>query len=120
MTDRILNGPDTSQVLADENASWLLPDNLGTTCDVAQYNSGTNTTTVVDHLKYDAFGKITSQSNSAFQPLFAYTGMRTQINLVSGWESWLWCGAIILVATIGKFGGTGARTTRPPHTSPIA
>jgi Kef-type K+ transport system membrane component KefB len=37
---------------------------------------------------------------------FAYTGMRTQINLVNGWESWLWCGAIILVATIGKFGGT--------------
>jgi Kef-type K+ transport system membrane component KefB len=37
---------------------------------------------------------------------FAYTGMRTQISLVSGWESWLWCAAIILVATIGKFGGT--------------
>ncbi|HEV3339612.1 MAG TPA: cation:proton antiporter [Pirellulales bacterium] len=37
---------------------------------------------------------------------FAYTGMRTQINLVSGWENWLWCGAIVLVATIGKFGGT--------------
>jgi Kef-type K+ transport system membrane component KefB len=37
---------------------------------------------------------------------FAYTGMRTQISLVSGWENWLWCGAIILVATLGKFGGT--------------
>ena len=32
--------------------------------------------------------------------------MRAQINLVSGWESWLWCAAIILAATIGKFGGT--------------
>ncbi len=37
---------------------------------------------------------------------FAYTGMRTQIALVSGWENWLWCAAIILVATLGKFGGT--------------
>lgn len=37
---------------------------------------------------------------------FAYTGMRTQIHLVSGWENWFWCGAIILVATVGKFGGT--------------
>ncbi len=37
---------------------------------------------------------------------FAFTGMRTQINLMSGWDSWLWCGAIILVATAGKFGGT--------------
>ncbi len=37
---------------------------------------------------------------------FAYTGMRTRINLVSGVEQWLLCGAIILVATVGKFGGT--------------
>ncbi|MFN0054338.1 MAG: cation:proton antiporter [Planctomycetales bacterium] len=39
---------------------------------------------------------------------FAFAGMRTQIGLVSGWENWLWCGAIILVATVGKFGGTVA------------
>lgn len=37
---------------------------------------------------------------------FAYTGMRTHISLVSGLDSWLWCGAIILMATLGKFGGT--------------
>jgi Kef-type K+ transport system membrane component KefB len=37
---------------------------------------------------------------------FAYTGMRTEIGLVSGWNDWLICGAIILVATLGKFGGT--------------
>ena len=37
---------------------------------------------------------------------FAFTGMRTQIGLVSGYEQWLVCGLIILVATAGKFGGT--------------
>ena len=37
---------------------------------------------------------------------FAYTGMRTQIGLVSGWENWLICGAIIAVASLAKFGGT--------------
>jgi Kef-type K+ transport system membrane component KefB len=37
---------------------------------------------------------------------FALTGMRTQIGLIAGWENWLWCGAIILVATAGKFGGS--------------
>ncbi len=44
---------------------------------------------------------------------FALTGMRTQIGLVSGWENWLFCVIIILVATAGKFGGTfiAARTT---------
>jgi K+:H+ antiporter len=25
---------------------------------------------------------------------------------VSGWQAWAWCAAIILVATLGKFGGT--------------
>ncbi|HVK15968.1 MAG TPA: cation:proton antiporter [Fimbriiglobus sp.] len=36
---------------------------------------------------------------------FAYTGMRMQIGLVSSAEDWLRCGAIVLVATAGKFGG---------------
>ena len=37
---------------------------------------------------------------------FAYTGMRTKIGLVSGAEAWLFTAGIILVATLGKFGGT--------------
>jgi Kef-type K+ transport system membrane component KefB len=37
---------------------------------------------------------------------FAFTGMRTQIGLVNDLEQWLICGLIILVATMGKFGGT--------------
>jgi Kef-type K+ transport system membrane component KefB len=37
---------------------------------------------------------------------FAITGMRTQISLVATWNDWLLCGAIILIATLGKFGGT--------------
>jgi Kef-type K+ transport system membrane component KefB len=37
---------------------------------------------------------------------FAYTGMRTQIGLVSGPGPWLTCALIVLVATAGKFGGT--------------
>jgi Kef-type K+ transport system membrane component KefB len=37
---------------------------------------------------------------------FAYTGLRTQIGLVSGAEQWLLCGLIILVASAGKFGGS--------------
>jgi Kef-type K+ transport system membrane component KefB len=37
---------------------------------------------------------------------FAYTGMRTEFGLLNTTEDWLFCGLIILVATIGKFGGT--------------
>jgi Kef-type K+ transport system membrane component KefB len=39
---------------------------------------------------------------------FAFTGLRTQIGLVSGFDQWLACGLIILMATAGKFGGTYA------------
>jgi Kef-type K+ transport system membrane component KefB len=37
---------------------------------------------------------------------FAFTGLRTSIGLVSGTEMWLYAGLILLVATIGKFGGS--------------
>jgi Kef-type K+ transport system membrane component KefB len=37
---------------------------------------------------------------------FAFTGMRTEIGLVSGWQDWAFCLLIIAVATLGKFGGS--------------
>src|SRR6266498_663437 len=36
---------------------------------------------------------------------FAFTGLRTSINLLSGAELWFWCLLIIVVAIMGKFGG---------------
>jgi Kef-type K+ transport system membrane component KefB len=37
---------------------------------------------------------------------FAFTGMRTRIDFLAEPVHWLICGLIILVATVGKFGGT--------------
>ncbi|HEV3215580.1 MAG TPA: cation:proton antiporter [Vicinamibacterales bacterium] len=37
---------------------------------------------------------------------FAITGMRTRIDLLAGYDQWLVCGMIVVVATLGKFGGT--------------
>ena len=44
---------------------------------------------------------------------FAFTGMRTEIGLLSGRYEWAVCGVIILLATLGKWGGAvvGARFT---------
>jgi Kef-type K+ transport system membrane component KefB len=36
---------------------------------------------------------------------FAFTGMRTEIGLVSTTQQWMLCGVIVLVASAGKFGG---------------
>lgn len=36
---------------------------------------------------------------------FAFTGMRTRIDTVTGLDQWLLCGLIILLATAGKLGG---------------
>lgn len=46
---------------------------------------------------------------------FAFAGMRTEIGLISSWTGWLTCGAIILLATIGKFGGTFAAARLSGH-----
>lgn len=37
---------------------------------------------------------------------FAFTGMRTQFGLLSDYSDWLLCILIIVIATVGKFGGT--------------
>lgn len=47
---------------------------------------------------------------------FAFTGMRTDITLLGSVEQWLICSLIILVASLGKFGGSfaAARLTGLP------
>jgi len=47
---------------------------------------------------------------------FAFTGMRTQIGLVRGVGEWAVCAGIILIACLGKFGGSyvAARLTHLP------
>ncbi len=37
---------------------------------------------------------------------FAFTGLRTNIGLVKGPAMWMYCGLIVLVATVGKLGGS--------------
>jgi Kef-type K+ transport system membrane component KefB len=44
-----------------------------------------------------------------FLPIFfAFTGLRTQIGLLQGFEHWMVCAFIIVLASVGKFGGSYA------------
>jgi RHS repeat-associated protein len=73
LTNRYLHGPAVDQILADEDALgevlWPLADNLGTVRDLVD-NDGD----VVNHLTYNSFGAITSQTAPSLEPLYTYTG----------------------------------------------
>jgi len=44
-----------------------------------------------------------------FVPIFfTYTGLRTEVGLLDGAAAWGWCAALILLATLGKFGAAYA------------
>ncbi len=81
MRYRYLWGPAVDELLAEETVDnrgaedvlWALVDHQNTVRDLAQYNPGTDATTVVNHLKYDAFGNVTAESNPAVDALFHYT-----------------------------------------------
>ncbi len=83
LTNRILHGPQVDQVFADEEVTslstegdtlWMLTDMLGSVRDVVSYDTATDTTTVENHLEYDAYGNVTSETNSAVDHIFGYTG----------------------------------------------
>ena len=51
--------------------------------------------------------KLEAFSSYALLPLFfVFTGLRTQVGLLTGWYDWLMCAVIILVAIAGKLGGS--------------
>jgi RHS repeat-associated protein len=71
-THRYLYGTAVDQVLVDETATgmvWALADQLGTVSDLVD-NSGS----VVNHISYDSFGKVVSQTNAGVGFRYGYTG----------------------------------------------
>jgi len=81
LRQRCLWGPAGDQILAeeavdngsDETVQWTLTDHVNTVRDIAKYDPDDDMTTVVNHLIYDAFGRVTSESNPAVDSLFMFT-----------------------------------------------
>jgi RHS repeat-associated protein len=73
LTNRYLYGPTIDMALADERSTtavrWMLTDNQGTVRDITN-----NVGAVQNHIRYDSFGRITSQTNASFSTRFNYTG----------------------------------------------
>jgi RHS repeat-associated protein len=83
ITDRFLWGPIVDQILADEKVTslgsagtleFMALNNVGNLTDAFEYGT---TPTVLDHVVYDAFGGITSQTDSTYAPLFGHNGVYT-------------------------------------------
>jgi RHS repeat-associated protein len=83
LAHRYLWGPAVDQILADEEVTslnnpgdvlWPLTDNLGTVRDLATYDSQQDETTIANHRVFDAYGNVTSETTSAVDHLFAFTG----------------------------------------------
>ncbi|MGR3278684.1 FG-GAP-like repeat-containing protein [Acaryochloris marina NIES-2412] len=72
-THRYLHGPQIDQVLSEEIANgevrWALADNQGTVRDVIDSEGN-----LLNHITYDSFGKITSETNPEIDFRFSYTG----------------------------------------------
>jgi RHS repeat-associated protein len=71
-THRYLYGTEVDQVLADERGGtvvWALSDNQGTVRDLVDGNG-----TILNHIVYDSFGKVVSQSNATVEFRYGYTG----------------------------------------------
>jgi RHS repeat-associated protein len=70
---RYFYGTGVDQILAQESAggtvSWALSDQLGTVKDWVN-NGGS----VANHVVYDSFGQVVSQSNAAFGSRYGFTG----------------------------------------------
>ena len=83
VTGRYLHGPDVDQILAGEKVTgltveghvlWALTDHLGSVHDLAEYDAVSGDTSIVNHIVYDAFGRIVSETDAAFDFLYGFTG----------------------------------------------
>jgi len=82
LTHHYLCSNSVDELLADEKVTslssggdtlWGLADHLGTIIDIADLNETTKVTSVVNHRRYNGFGKLLSQTG-AVDIIFGYTG----------------------------------------------
>ena len=84
---RNLFGPETDQILAEERVLgesttiWTLGDHQGSVRDILNEVPGTGGSNyeLANHLIYDSFGNIVSESNPEFQSIYSFTGRERDV-----------------------------------------
>jgi RHS repeat-associated protein len=81
LSHRYLWGQHVDQLLADEtvdtavaaDVAWTLTDHLNTVRDLVAYDPATDTTSLIKHITYGAFGNVTTDSAPGIDSLFLFT-----------------------------------------------
>jgi RHS repeat-associated protein len=99
LSHRNLWGPAVDQILADESVDsllaegdvlWPLTDHLGTTRDLAEYDSVENETTIASHRVFDSFGNLVYESDDGVTILFGFTARPFDIASGLQWNLHRW------------------------------
>ena len=59
------------------NVLWPLADHLGSVRDLADFDEALGITAIANHITYDAWGQITSETNTAIDEIYGYAGRET-------------------------------------------
>ena len=83
--DTVLAGEDVTSLASPGTVSWPLTDNLGTIRDIVD-----STGAVIDHLVYNSFGQIASETAPTVHHLQGYTGgiYDRDSGMVNDWHRW--------------------------------
>jgi RHS repeat-associated protein len=99
---RTLWGAGVDQILATEdsggNVTWPLTDHLNTVRDIVSYDSGTDTTTLENHIVYNGFGEVSSETNPSVESDFKFTARYTDATTGLQWNLNRW-----YVPSIGRW-----------------
>jgi RHS repeat-associated protein len=72
--DEIFADEQLTSVSVPGNVLYPLSDHLGTPRDIVDLNEGTGVTSVTNHRRYDAFGKLISETNTGVDLIYGFTG----------------------------------------------
>jgi RHS repeat-associated protein len=99
---RTLWGAGVDQILATEdaagNVTWPLTDHLNTVRDIVSYDAGTDTTTLENHIVYNSFGEVISETNPSVASDVKFTARYTDATTGFQWNLHRW-----YVPSIGRW-----------------
>lgn len=90
--DSLLADEGIDGIQMGDDILWPLADQLNSSRDIVRYTTGTDTVSVANHLTYDAFGNVTSETSSqeSDDTAFHHTGKTFDEHTSLQWHQYRW------------------------------